>query len=131
MPKKPSDPEFLNEFAAQLETAIVNKGLTWQSAAAQLGVTRQSLYLYRKARVAPSPDVIRRAMELWQIELTYRHHKLTLQDLSTPLPAPRVVPVQMGLWDALKKLDNQSVKVELKDRGQNSIELKVSIQFGN
>jgi DNA-binding XRE family transcriptional regulator len=130
MPKKPSDPDFRDEIALKFKEAIKNKGLTKKAAAADLEVTRQSLYLYTKAKVLPSPDVIRRAMELWKIDLTYRDHRLTLEDLSGVAPSPRLAEaVQMTLWDVIKKLDNQSVKVEIKDKNLSSIELKVSINF--
>jgi len=84
--------------------------------------------------VAPGPDVVRRAMERWKIDLTYRGHRLTLEDLSTVsglvlVPAP--IPVQMTLWDVIKKLDNQSVKVEIKDKNLSLIELRVSINLGS
>jgi DNA-binding XRE family transcriptional regulator len=133
MPRKASDPEFRSEIAAKFKAVIKNKGLTKQAAAKELGVTRQSLYLYTKGRVAPGPDVVRKAMELWKIDLTYRGHRLALEDLSAPAAAvhlPVSIPIQMNLWDVIKKLDNQSVKVEIRDKNLSLIELKVSINLG-
>ena len=133
MPRKSADPEFRLEVAAKFKDLIKTKGLTRKAAAKELGVTRQSLYLYTKGKVSPGPDVVRKAMELWKIDLTYRGYRLSLQDLSVPVGptlVPPPLPVQMTLWDAIKKLDNQSVKVEIKDKNQNSIELNVSINLG-
>ena len=131
MSKRPSDPDFRAEIAAKFKYAIKDKRLTKKAAAQDLGVTRQSLHLYTRGKVLPSPDVIRRAMELWKISLTFRGHRLTLEDLSTVGQSRlAVVPIQMTLWDVIKKLDNQSVKVEIKDKDVSSIQLKVSINFG-
>jgi DNA-binding XRE family transcriptional regulator len=130
MSRRPSDPEFLTEVAAKFKEAIKNHGLTKKGAAQDLGVTRQSLYLYTHGKVAPGPDVVRRAMELWKIDLTYRGHRLTLSNLSAiPSADKEREPSQMSLWDAIKKLDNQSVKIEIKDKSTDLIELKVSINL--
>jgi DNA-binding XRE family transcriptional regulator len=130
MSKKPSDPDFRAEIAAKFKDAIRNQKLTKKAAAQDLQVTRQSLYLYTKAKVLPSPEVIRRAMDLWKIDLTYRDRRLTLEDLSQPEQNRlAVVPIQMTLWDVIKRLDNQSVKVEIKDKDLDLLELKVSINF--
>src|SRR5712675_1787851 len=120
MSKKPSDPDFRAEIAAKFKEALKNNSLTRKAAAQDLGVTRQSLYLYVNAKVAQGPDVVRRAMELWKIDLTYRGHRLTLSNLSaSPLITPDPEPMQMSLWEAIKKLDNQSVKVEIKDKNMD------------
>lgn len=130
MPRRPSDQDLREEFAFKVRNAIENRALTKKRAAAELGITRQSLYLYIKAKVAPGPDVLRKAMELWKIDLTYRGHRLTLEDLSArSFASATVLPVQMSLWDTLKRLDNRSVKVVIDDKSLQSLELKVSINF--
>jgi hypothetical protein len=80
----------------------------------------------------PSSDVLRRAMELWGIELTYRGRKLTVLDLQ-PLNAQFQVkppkPVQLSLWDSIKILENDDLSIRVDRKGPQSITLQVEIGF--
>jgi hypothetical protein len=71
-------------------------------------------------------------MEIWKVELTYRQRKLTIVDLEQPAhpqSASRVEPVQLGLWDSIKKLDSSALTVRVAKKGQESITLQVDIAF--
>jgi len=61
MPRPPSDPELKTEFSARINELLTKR--TVQDIAAVLQVKRQTVYNYRDGRNAPSPEVIRRAME--------------------------------------------------------------------
>ena len=80
----------------------------------------------------PSSDVLRRAMGLWGIELTYRHRKLTVVDLQLPTEGPVVSqprPVQLVLWDSIKTLENDALSVRVEKKSPQSITLQVEIGF--
>jgi hypothetical protein len=80
----------------------------------------------------PSSDVLRRAMELWRIELTYRQRKLTVVDLQSPIEGPALSPpkpVQLGLWDSIKTLESDALSVRVEKKSPQSITLQVEIGF--
>ena len=80
----------------------------------------------------PSTDVLRRAMEKWEIELTYRQRKLTVVDLSSPTNSKRTArpeSTQLGLWDSIKKLDNDALTIRVVKKSQNGVSLQVDVAF--
>lgn len=131
MPRPPSDPELKAEFSARI-TELLSR-LTAREIAAALRVKRQMVYNYKAGRNAPSPEVIRRAMEVWpQFSLSYRGKILTLRDFERrPISRTRKNPIQYELWDAIKKLDSKSVAIEIVKKETSSVELAVRIHFRN
>jgi hypothetical protein len=80
----------------------------------------------------PSTDVLRGAMELWGIELTYRGRKLAVVDLQTPLQLKQPIPsqpVQLSLWESIKGLENSALSVMVERKSPQSITLQVEIGF--
>jgi hypothetical protein len=133
--------EFLAEMSHQLREGLrrqdeearkEGKRYTRVHAAADLNVSRASLQFYLAGAHTPSSDVLRRAMELWGIELTYRGRKLTVLDLESPIrtnmrvPAP---PLQLSLWDSIKGLHNDGLSVKVEKKSPQSITLQVEIGF--
>jgi len=104
--------------------------LSAQEIATALQVKRQTVYNYRDGKNAPSPEVIRRAMEHWpDFSLSYRGKVLTLQDFrSRPVLTPKKA-VQYELWDVIKKLDSESVEIEILKKESSSVQLGVRIHF--
>lgn len=88
------------------------------------------VYNYRDGKNAPSPEVIRRAMEAWPgFALSYRGKVLTLQDFpKRPVLTTRKA-VQFELWEVIKKLDSRSVEIEILERATSSVQLGVRIYF--
>lgn len=133
--------EFLAEMSHQLREGLRKrddlerrngKRYTRVEAAADLNVSRASLQFYLAGAHTPSSDVLRRAMELWGIELTYRGRKLTVLDLETPIPPNRPVPappIQLSLWDSIKGLNNDALSIKVDKKGPTSITLQVEIGF--
>lgn len=133
--------EFLAEIAHQLREGLrrrdqlarrEGKRYTRMDAARDLNVSRSSLQFYLAGTHTPSSDVLRRAMELWGIGLTYRNRKLTVLDLQSPteadwLSSPQ--PVQLSLWDSIKGLENDALSVKVEKKGPQSITLQVEIGF--
>jgi hypothetical protein len=85
--------EFLAEISLRLREELrqrdqlarkEGKRYTRLDAARDLNISRASLQFYLAAAHMPSSDVLRRAMELWHIELTYRGRKLSVLDLESP-----------------------------------------------
>ena len=130
MPRPPSDPELKTEFSARIK-ALLDK-LTAQDIATVLGVQRQTVYNYRDGKNAPSPEVIRRAMEAWpDFSLSYRGKTLTLQDFGSRPTLTAKKAEQYELWDAIKKLDTESIQIETLKKESSSVQLGVRIFFRN
>jgi transcriptional regulator with XRE-family HTH domain len=133
--------EFLAEISNQLREGLrkrdqlarrEGKRYTRMDAAKDLDVSRSSLQFYLAGTHMPSSDVLRRAMELWGIGLTYRGRRLTVLDLQSPSRAGRPgpsVPVQLSLWDSIKGLENDALSVKVERRSPKSITLQVEIGF--
>ena len=129
MSRPPSDPELKTEFSLRIKELL--KGESALEIADKLRVERQTVYNYRDGKNAPSPEVIRRAMEEWPgFFLNYRGKVLTLQDYRTK---PRIAPkraVQLELWDAIKKLEAESIEIEILEKAPpSSVKLGVRINF--
>jgi len=133
--------EFLAEISHQLREGLrrrdqiarsEGKRYTRMDAASDLNVSRSSLQFYLAGIHTPSSDVLRRAMELWGIDLTYRGRKLTVLDLQSSTEADRPSssqPVQLSLWDSIKGLKNDALSVKVEKKGPKSITLQVEIGF--
>jgi hypothetical protein len=128
MPRSPSDPELKAEFSARINELLIT--LSARDIASALQVKRQMVYNYRDGLNAPSPEVIRRAMETWpKLSLSYRGKVLSLQDFrKRPVLAAKKA-VQYELWDVIKKLNSQSVTIEILKRETSSVQLGVRIHF--
>lgn len=130
MPRRASDPELKAEFSARINELLAK--LTAQEIATALEVKRQMVYNYRDGRNAPSPEVIRRAMEAWPgFSLSYRGKVLALQDFQRKPVLTAKRAVQYELWDAIKKLDSESVEIEILKKESSSVQLGVRIYFRN
>ena len=128
MPRRPSDPELKTEFSARINELLSR--VKARDIAASLGVKTQMVYNYRDGKNAPSAEVIRRAMEAWPgFSLSYRGKTLTLHDFQTkPIRTARKA-IQYELWDAIKKLDSESVEIEILRKEASSVQLGVRIHF--
>jgi hypothetical protein len=130
MPRPPSDPELKIEFSTRINELLTK--LTAQDIATALQVKRQTVYNYRDGRNAPSPEVIRRAMETWAgFSLNYRGKTLTLQDYARKPALTAKKAIQYELWDVIKKLDSESVQIEILKKESSSVQLGVRIYFRN
>jgi transcriptional regulator with XRE-family HTH domain len=130
MARPPSDPELKNEFSAQIKSLLSR--LTAQEIATELGVQRQTVYNYRDGKNVPSPEVIRRAMEAWpDFSLSYRGRTLTLQDFRRKPIVTAKKAVQYELWDVIKKLNSESIEIEILKKESSSVQLGVRIFFRN
>jgi len=128
MPRSPSDPELKTEFSSRVKELLEKHSA--QEIATKLQVKRQTVYNYRDGKNAPSPEVIRRAMEAWpDFSLSYRGKVFTLQDFQRRPVLTAKKAVQYELWDAIKKLDSESVEIEILKKESSSVQLGVRIYF--
>jgi transcriptional regulator with XRE-family HTH domain len=133
--------EFLAEISNQLREGLRRKDekarqqgkrYTRSDAARELDVSRSSLQFYLAGEHMPSSDVLRRAMELWGLELDYRGRKLTVLDLQASTAtetSASPTPVQLTLWDSIKVLADDALSVKVEKKGPQSITLQVEIDF--
>lgn len=141
MARLPRNDEFLAEISQRLREGLKRRDdvarekgnrYTRSDAASDLDVSRSSLQFYLAGTHMPSSDVLRRAMELWGIEFTYRGRRLSFLDLQ-PLKAPAQMksplPVQLSLWDSIKILKNDDLSVKVDHKSPRSITLQVEIGF--
>ena len=141
MPRSTPNREFLAEISNQLRQGLrerdqlarkEGKRYTRVNAAADLNVSRASLQFYLAGAHMPSSDVLRRAMELWGIELTYRGRKLRVLDLQSPAKAKKekvAQPIQLQLWDSIKGLTNEALSITVQRKSPQSITLQVEVSF--
>lgn len=128
MPRPASDPELKAEFAARINELLSRS--TARDIARSLHVKPQMVYNYRDGKNAPSLEVIRRAMETWRgFSLNYRGKVLTLQDFQRRPTLTAKRAVQYELWDAIKKLDSESIQIEILKKEASSVQLGVRIYF--
>ncbi|HET9285121.1 MAG TPA: helix-turn-helix domain-containing protein [Candidatus Angelobacter sp.] len=130
MPRSPSDPDLKAEFATRIREKL--NELSAAAVAAALGVKRQMVYKYKDGRNAPSMDVIRRAMEAWpEFTVNYRGKVLRLQDFERRPVLTARQAIQYELWDVIKKLNSQSVEIEILDKepSSSSVQLGIRIYF--
>jgi hypothetical protein len=74
--------------------------------------------------------VIRQATEAWDgFSLSYRGKVLTLQDFQRKPILTKKEAVQFELWDAIKKLDSESIQIEILKKESSSVQLGVRIYF--
>ncbi|HMC30178.1 MAG TPA: hypothetical protein VKL99_05045 [Candidatus Angelobacter sp.] len=128
MPRRPSDPELKKEFSLRVKKLLGKHSA--KEIANKLQVERQTVYNYRDGKNAPSPEIIRRAMEAWSdFSLNYRNRVWTLQDFQA---RPRITArkaVQYELWDMIKKLETESIEIEILKKEPTSVQLGVRIHF--
>ncbi len=130
MPRHPSDPELKAEFASRVGQVLENHSA--REIATVLGVRPQMVYNYRDGKNAPSPEVIRKAMEAWpEFILTYRGKTFALKDFQRRPGVPKKTAYQYELWDAIKKLDSESIEIEILKKESDSLKLGVRIRFRN
>ena|SRR5215472_1643768 len=130
MPRPPSDPDLKREFSARIKQRLLRESA--RRVAATLQVKTQMVYNYRDGKSAPSPEVIRRALESWPgFTLSYRGKVLSLQDFHQarrPNLAKGEIQ-QYELWDVIKKLDAECIEITILKKESASVQLGVRISF--
>jgi hypothetical protein len=126
-----SEELFRVEIARVLKSVIGEERGAQARAARQLGISRQALSLYLARKATPGSAILGRACALWP-PLSFSVGQITMDSSSFKAPKPESLPpTQLLLFDAISEIDSRQLEVEVLNRGVNSIDLKVSIDFGD
>jgi predicted DNA-binding transcriptional regulator AlpA len=130
-PKLTADAQkFREEIARELNAAITSRKLKVKAAAEALGVSRQAFYQYLSATATPHPETIARAMDLWNIEPSYRGEKITrgaLGDRKRHSAPPLTQLSLSSLFDVPQECHNENLVVTVQS-SRNSV-LHVTIKM--
>jgi transcriptional regulator with XRE-family HTH domain len=129
MAKKRTSPTFRREIAACLRRAIRENKLSKNEAAKRLGVERQMLWLYLKGKMAPGPEVLRKASKSWK--LTLSDGTVLGPDAFGPEKKPRSLPKQLRLFEALEEIQPNQIKTTLIGRVGDFFEFRVRIKVAS
>jgi len=127
------DQDFREEVAHRLMKEIQVRRLSKKMTAETLGVSRQILDLYLKAKVTPRPEVLRRACEAWpDIVFRFRDHVFSVTHFRENAPAAaQQASRQMSLFEALNSLQKENLKISITKHEPKSLELSVRIEFAS
>jgi transcriptional regulator with XRE-family HTH domain len=130
-PKLTADAKrFREEIARRLRDVITSRNLKVKAAAEALGVSRQAFYQYLSATATPHPETIARAMDLWNIEPSYKGEKIVRGALGDPNRHAAPSPTQLSLvnlFDVPQECHNENLVVTLQS-SRNSM-LHVTIRM--
>ena len=100
-------------------------------AARKAGITRQALSLYLKMKATPGSETLRRLCSALSLRLDIEGAVVTGQPTESDPLGAQAVPEQMSLFRAISSVDQSQLRVEVLSRGSQSMDLKVSIDFGD
>ena len=128
MPKKPADKEWRSEIARRFGQAIEERHLSKTEAAKNLGITRQTLWLYLNAKATPGGDVLKKACKSWEITISRKGAEFSAGAFGPERePAPKR-PKQLDLFKALEILREAKFETELVARSNQYFEIRIRIQ---
>jgi hypothetical protein len=126
-----SEKRFRAIFALALSSAIGDQRGAQSRAAEKLGISRQAMSLYLGRKATPNSALLSRVFANWP-ELSLKVEGIELKSSDYRPTGPQLsLPLQLTLFDAISEVDNQQLEVEVLRKGVQSIDLKVSIDFGN
>jgi len=109
-----------------------------EAAAAEIGISRQSLEQYAVGRV-PAADVLMAVFIIWEMVIRIedpnaRPGETKLWECSTTqkqrrAPAPSRAPEQLPLFQAIDDLKEQNLELKILRKGPHKIELGLEIAF--
>ncbi len=112
--------------AIKLRAAIGNKRGSISRIAQELGITKQALSLYLLEKATPSAETLRILCAGLKLRLDIEGAIVSAND---PMPQQTQSAEQLTLFEAISSVDSKQLRVELVNRGSQSMELKVSIDF--
>ena len=127
-----SEDLFRREIARALSAVIGDDRGAQSRAADKLGISRQAMSLYIGKKATPSSAILGRACAIWP-HLSFNNVEgIALDSSIFRAPKPQSLPPrQLLLFDAISEVDNQQLQVKVLKKRVNSIDLKVTIDFGN
>ena len=115
----PENNEIGDAFAAALKKMLRDKTLSVQSAADELGVTRQAFYAYLDGKL-PRRKRLHKAVHLWDLKLDLGRYSFGKEDFGTERQKVEPVekPIQRTLWEALDAVKEEDLHVTMKRVGK-------------
>lgn len=131
-PRLGADAErFREEIARQLRAAITSRNLKVKAAADALGVSRQAFYQYLSASATPHPETIARAMDLWNIEPSYKGEKIARGALGDREPNAEPSPTQLSLvnlFDVPQECHNENLIVTVQSSRNSTLHVTIKMK---
>jgi hypothetical protein len=120
---------FRHQLAITLSRLIGAKRGACSEAAKSLEITKQSLSLYLREKATPGAEILQRICRHWNLTIS-EDGKLVPQDQGArQKPKLQAAPYQPTLFEALSGVLDKKLQVSVMKRGEQSIDLKVSINF--
>jgi transcriptional regulator with XRE-family HTH domain len=98
-------------------------------AARVAGVTRQAMNGYLNGRATPSSETLRKLCASLNVTLNIEGAVIG-PDAPDRDQSSHVEPEQLSLFEAISGIDERQLGIRILKRGPRSVELKVSIDFG-
>jgi transcriptional regulator with XRE-family HTH domain len=127
--RRPTNLRLRQEIAACLKAAIKKDRLSKKKAAELLGVKRQTLWLYLNAKVAPGPEVLRKASKLWKIKLSDGY--ILRSAAFGPGKKIESYVKQLNLYEALDLITPDQIAAEPMGRVGEYFEFRVRIKLAS
>jgi len=128
MSKRFANPDLRREIALRFNQAIEARGLSKTEAAAQLRISRQTLWLYLNEKATPGGEVLERACQLWGLSITYKGVQFKKGAFAPEVKPRRTAGRQLSLLDLLEKLKDDQLETEVVGRVGEYFELRVRIR---
>lgn len=123
---------FREEVARQLRAVVDSRRLSVKDAAAALGVSRQAFHQYLSAKATPHPETIARAMDLWNLELSYKGEKIARGALGRDTPAERELqPAQLSLlslFDVPQECHNDNLVITVQASRESTLHVTIKMK---
>jgi transcriptional regulator with XRE-family HTH domain len=127
--KRPTSLRLRQEIASCLKAAIKKGGLSKKEAAELLGVERQTLWLYLTAKVAPGPEVLRKASRLWKLKLSNGY--VLKSGAFGPEKNIEAYVKQLNLYEALEQISSDQIEAQPVGRIGEYFEIRVRIKLAS
>jgi transcriptional regulator with XRE-family HTH domain len=114
--------------AIKLKAAIGSDRGAISRVAQDLGITKQALSLYLREKATPSAETLRILCAGLKLQLEIEGAIVSASD---PIPHRTEPAPQLTLFEAISSVDSKHLTVDLLKRGDQSMELKISIDFAN
>lgn len=114
-----------------MREALLRNKLTIPEAAEQLGVKRQTLWLYLKEKSMPGGKVLARACRLWDLSLNVNGLRFNKEAFGTTGDKSTPAAKQLNLFRTLAEVRPDQIETKLVTSGANLFELRVRIKIAS
>jgi transcriptional regulator with XRE-family HTH domain len=105
-------------------------GVSRREMSEALGVTRQAICSYEKGRTVPKPHIIEKLLKKWPTQLEYRGASFGAEAYESQ-PIASSMPMQQSLFETLKQLKQEDLRVEVVSVSKRTLRLAVEIKIAS